>query len=109
MSEFLQSISSEKDLEPYENYLQRNRNIGLKKENVYTPTQLKYGLYMPSFLSGFIGKTVKIESIIGNKLDVKAGVLTTVGTGFVVIREYRTNNTVICDINTIKYVTVIGH
>ena len=110
MSEFLQAINSEKDLEPYENYISKNvGNTKISKEtNIYPPQQLKQGVYMPTYLTGYIGRLIKVESIIGNKLDAKMGILTAVGTGFIVLRDYRTKNTVVCDIYTIKYVTVIN-
>lgn len=63
--------------------------------------------YTQGWLTTQIGKYMKIEFLIGtNMLIDREGVLTEVGISYVVLRESGTQNTVMCDIYAIKFVTV---
>jgi hypothetical protein len=64
-------------------------------------------LYNQGWLTTQIGKYVKIEFLIGSNLFIdREGMLTEVGISYVVIRETGTNDIVMCDIYSIKFVRV---
>ena len=79
----------------------------IPQDNSNLPKSLKNTAFLPAFLSKHIGKLVKIESLIGGKLEPRIGILMTVGANFIVLRQMRSNNTMICDSSLIKYATII--
>ena len=128
MQNFPYHIETEDDLNTYEEYLKENdtdkqtitdefsTQVICRKENNMSyipqdnqnlPKSLKNTAFLPAFLSKNIGKLVKIESLIGGKLESRIGILITVGANFIVLRQIRSNNTMICDSSLIKYVTII--
>lgn len=63
--------------------------------------------YTQYYLKQQIGKRVKIEFLIGtNMLVDREGTLLDVGISYLVIREVDTNNLVMCDMYSIKFVTI---
>lgn len=119
MENFPSHIKNENDLNAYAEYIKcenteesivshRESNMSyIPIENKTVPQQLKNTAFMPAFLSKHIGKLIKVETLIGNRLETKIGILMTVGAGFLVLRQYRSNNTMLCDIYGIKYITII--
>ena len=128
MHNFPYHIETEDDLNAYEEYLkdkdtdkqiikdefptqvmcrQENNMSYIPQDNQNKPKSLKNTAFLPAFLSKNIGKLVKIESLIGGKLEPRIGILMTVGANFVVLRQMRSNNTMLCDSSLIKYVTII--
>lgn len=64
-------------------------------------------LYTQGFLETQIGKYVKIDFLIGTNLFIdREGVLEEVGISYVVIREAGSNNPLMCDIYSIKFVEI---
>lgn len=127
MQNFPYHIETEDDLNTYEEYARENDNrnqmiddlptpkVYAQEENMSyipqnnrnLPKSLKNTAFLPAFLSKNIGKLVKIESLIGGKLEPRIGILMTVGANFIVLRQMRSNNTMICDSTLIKYATII--
>lgn len=129
MENFPYHIETDEDLRSYENYanenglsrmnemstdinmppMQRQRdNMSLiPQENRNLPKSLKNTAYLPSFLAKHIGKLIKVESLIGGNLESRIGILMTVGANYIVLRQMRSNNTMICDSTLIKYATII--
>lgn len=114
------SIKDDTELEAYEKYLTeqkestgtemtvvRNNMSYIPSDNHIVPTSLKNSSFMPAFLSKHIGKLIRAESLIGDRLETKTGILLNVGAGFMVLRQLRSNNTVICDLFAVKYITVV--
>lgn len=63
-------------------------------------------LYTQGYLAQNIGRYIKAEFLIGtNGFVDKEGVLTEVGISYIVIQEPRTDDFVLCDIYSIKFVT----
>ncbi|MCY6960299.1 hypothetical protein [Clostridium brassicae] len=72
-----------------------------------TPPIQKDMSYTQGWLTSQIGKYVKIEFLIGTNMWIdREGILKEVGISYVVIEEAGTNNTLMCDIYSIKFVTV---
>lgn len=63
--------------------------------------------YTQGWLTTQIGQYVKIEFLIGTTMLIdREGILTDVGISYVVIREAGTNDLVMCDIYSIKFVRI---
>ncbi len=69
--------------------------------NVYTDP-----LYTQGYLAENIGRYIKVEFLIGtNMLVDREGILKEVGISYLVIQEPRTDDLLMCDIYSIKFVT----
>lgn len=65
--------------------------------------------YLQAYLRTLIGRSVRIDFLIGtNTLIDRGGVLTDVGISYVVLRETETGNDVVADLYSIKFVTVFN-
>ena len=71
------------------------------------PETMTNPIYIPGFMKQHIGKWVRLELLIGNGLINRVGKLETVGASFVTIRSPQSNALMLCDIYSIKFVTVI--
>jgi len=68
------------------------------------PTLTDIG-YTPAYLKTQIGRRVKIEFILGtNMLVDREGTLIDVGINYVIIREAETDDLLLCDLYSIKFV-----
>ncbi|MBU3146639.1 hypothetical protein [Clostridium sp. CF012] len=64
-------------------------------------------LYNQGWLTRQIGKYIKIEFLIGTSMLIdREGILKEVGISFIVIQESGTNDMLMCDIYSIKFVRV---
>ena len=99
-------IVNEKDLNVYENYLRQEKNI-LSKNKSYVPETLTNPVFLPAFLKNHIGKLVKIESLVGECLQVKIGTLLQVGADFVVIKLSQNCSSMVIEGRSIKFITII--
>ncbi len=62
-------------------------------------------LYTPGFLRTQIGRSVRVEFLIGtNQLVDRFGVLAGVGASYILIAEAETDDILLCDIYSIKFV-----
>ena len=67
-------------------------------------------LYNQGWLTTQIGKYVKIEFLIGTTMLIdREGILKEVGISYVVIEEAGTNDLVMCDIYSIKFVRIFSN
>jgi hypothetical protein len=74
-----------------------------------TPTVQNDIGYTQGWLKTQIGKYIKIEFLIGtNMLIDREGVLKEVGISYIVIQESGTNDLVMCDIYSIKFVRIFS-
>lgn len=71
------------------------------------PEPIKSTLYIAGYLNTQIGKLVRVEFLIGNVLTDRTGVLVQVGVSYIIIRPFEVVGTVLCDLYSIKFVTVI--
>lgn len=71
------------------------------------PPSLQSIYYTAGYLRQFIGKEIKMEFLIGTSTFTdRVGTLLEVGASYVVIRPFRTFDTEICDLYSIKFVTI---
>lgn len=63
--------------------------------------------YIQGWLSRIIGKYIKVEFLIGTSMLIdREGILTEVGVNYIVLKESGSNDDVLCDMYSIKFVRV---
>ncbi|MDP4091382.1 MAG: hypothetical protein Q8930_19220 [Bacillota bacterium] len=63
--------------------------------------------YIQGYLRTLVGRFVRVEFLIGtSQLRDREGTLLNVGVSYIVLREAETDDNVMCDLFTIKFVTV---
>lgn len=107
-----QSIQTEKDLQVYEDYLKQNfpekkNNTMLQKPIIQNPRILNSPVFSGGYLRQNIGKLLKVESLIGNMLDTRIGILLDVGADFIAIKINKSCCSLIIPTMAIKYITII--
>lgn len=72
------------------------------------PTTVESPLFTPGFLRTQIGRRVRVEFLIGtNNLTDRTGTLVAVGASYILIRPIDSDDLMMCDIYSIKFVTII--
>lgn len=116
-------IVSEKDLKAYDDYLKNdNRSRQMQRGQTYPmqiespncktmqvalPEALTNNAFFPAYLQNHVGKLVKVESLIGGSLINRIGTLLHVGADFIVIKLYQSCSTMMIDLSTVKFITII--
>lgn len=73
------------------------------------PATVQSTLFTPGFLKTQIGKRMRVEFLIGtNLLTDRTGTLTGVGASYILIRPIDSNDTMLCDIYSIKFVSIFA-
>ena len=63
--------------------------------------------YIPGYLTSIIGKIVRAEFMVGNSQYIdKSGRLIEVGVNYFVLEDLLSNTKVMCDLYSVKFVTV---
>lgn len=63
--------------------------------------------YTPGFLQSQIGQKVKVEFLIGTSMLIdREGILVSVGTSYIIIQETATDDLLLCDMYSIKFVKI---
>lgn len=75
-----------------------------------TPTTVESPYYTAGFLRNFLGKNMRVEFLIGTTgpLVDRIGVLVEVGASYIVLRPYLSDDLLMCDLYSIKFVTIYG-
>ena len=75
-----------------------------------TPTTVQSPYYTAGFLSNFLGRNMRVEFLIGTSgaLVDRVGVLMEVGASYIVLQPYLTDDLLMCDLYSIKFVTIYG-
>lgn len=75
-----------------------------------TPTTVESPYYTAGFLRNFLGKNMRVEFLIGTSgaLVDRVGVLVEVGASYIVLRPYLSDDLLMCDLYSIKFVTIYG-
>ena len=111
---FPKYIKNEKDLAVYENHLRKYTErkpqnqikiVSATDENL--PEHLKNPIFFQCFLKKHIGKLIKAESLIGNRLDTRIGILLEIGSDYMVIKPSKNCVTTVIDLKCVKYVSII--
>ncbi|MBQ8648895.1 MAG: hypothetical protein IJ470_02365 [Clostridia bacterium] len=119
MQSQLGPINNENDLEMYKRFIDQDKSITIgrrekqaeqkpeRNECKYVPETLCNSAFLPAYLTKNIGKPVKIEFQIGDNLETRVGRLISVGASFIELKLIKQCTTMICDLHSIKFVTVI--
>lgn len=63
--------------------------------------------YTQGYLRTLIGKKILVEFLIGTEGSTdRSGILENVGASYIILRETETGNRILCDIYSIKFVTI---
>lgn len=113
---FPKNIRNESDLAVYERYLNREtaqkatQQIRIEpRKEVSIPENLTNPIFFQCFLKKHIGKLIKAESLIGNRLDTRIGTLIEVGADYIVIKPDKRSITTVIALKCVKYVSIIHH
>ena len=71
------------------------------------PETLSKSIYTPGWLRTQIGKLMRVEFLIGNGTTDRVGYLQEVGSSYIVLDSLERSSRIMCDIYSIKFVTVI--
>lgn len=73
-----------------------------------TPSTLQNTFFTPGFLRTQIGRRVRVEFLLGtNLLTDRTGTLVAVGASYIVLRLVDSDDIMMCDIYSIKFVTIL--
>ena len=75
-----------------------------------TPTTVESPYFTAGFLRNFLGKNMRVEFLVGTTgpLVDRIGVLVEVGASYIVLRPYLSDDLLMCDLFSIKFVTIYG-
>ena len=75
-----------------------------------TPTTVQNPYYTAGFLRNYLGRNMRVEFLIGTSgaLVDRVGVLMEVGASYIVLQPYLTDDLLMCDLYSIKFVTIYG-
>jgi hypothetical protein len=81
---------------------------GMSPASSVVPQTLQSPYYLAGYLKNFIGKEVRIEFLIGTggPLVDRTGTLLEVGVSYLVIKPVNTDDTLVSDLFSIKFVTI---
>ena len=73
-----------------------------------TPTTVQSPYYTAGFLKNFIGRNMRVEFLIGTTgpLVDRIGELVEVGASYIVLRPYLTDDLLMADLYSIKFVNI---
>ena len=72
------------------------------------PVTVESTLFTPGFLKTQIGRKMRVEFLIGtNGFTDRTGTLVAVGASYIILRPVDSDDLVLCDIYSIKFVTII--
>lgn len=77
--------------------------------DITTPTTLESSYYIAGLLRSFIGERMRVQFLVGTGgplLDL-TGALVEVGANYIILQPIDSDDLVICDLFSIKFVTVI--
>lgn len=73
----------------------------------YTPETVTNIEFFPAYLKKFIGYWVRLDFVIGTTIEQRVGQLLEVGASYVVIKVLEPETIMMCDLYSIKFVTII--
>ncbi len=71
------------------------------------PETMTNTAYIPAYLRHQIGRWMRIEFLIGNILEEKVGQLLDVGASYIILKMLEPSTTMLCDLYSIKFITII--
>lgn len=81
---------------------------GTSMETRQGPPPLSNEYYIPGYMVGLIGKTIRAEFFINNAYMDRVGILREVGVNYFVLQEISSRSFVMCDLYSVRFVTVLN-
>jgi len=115
-------INNETDLEKYESYINneeknikpralQNIRIENKRDNQHSNnniiSQNTCNHFFAGYLKNHIGKLVKTESLVGNCIEIRIGILLEVGIDYIVLKLSTNCCSMVIPSSSIKYITIV--
>lgn len=75
-----------------------------------TPVTVASSYYTAGFLRNFIGKNVRVEFLLGTtgSISDRVGTLLEVGASYIILQPLLTDDLLMCDLYSIRFVTIFG-
>lgn len=85
-------------------------SMPMVQTNSYAPSTVQNPYYTAGFLKNHIGKDMRVEFLIGSTgaLVDRIGMLVEVGASYIVLKPYLSNDLLMCDLYSIKFVTIFN-
>lgn len=118
-------ITSEKDLMLFEEYLKNEKdgetttelsckiepkpyNMMNRHPNAPTlPKTYDSNMFFQGYLKNHKGKLIRVESLLGNRLETRVGILFEVGANYIVLKLNRNSCSMMIEASSVKYITII--
>lgn len=81
--------------------------ISIYSDESRMPETLTNTAYIPAYLRHQIGRWMRIEFLVGNIIEEKVGQLLDVGASFLILKMLEPSTTMLCDMYSIKFITII--
>ncbi len=81
--------------------------ISIYSDESMMPETMTNTAYIPAYLRHQIGRWMRIEFLIGNILEEKVGQLLDVGASYLILKMLEPSTTMLCDLYSIKFITII--
>lgn len=75
-------------------------------DSAVKPEALTNPVYIPAYLAQNIGQWLRVEFMLGNSLIHRTGQLIEVGASFIVLKTINPSTTIVCDIYSIRFITI---
>ncbi|MDR2933157.1 MAG: hypothetical protein LBV27_08630 [Oscillospiraceae bacterium] len=72
------------------------------------PETLTEIVYTPAYLRSNIGSLVRVEFLMANSMTDRVGILSDVGASYIVLKSLEGESKIMCDLYSIKFVTIIS-
>lgn len=104
MENKMKPIVCERDLEFYERNI---RNMNADRLRVETEVETRRKNMLGNHLMTHKGKLVKVETVAGNCLKAKVGLLLEVGADFIVLKIGNSPVSTVIPINSVHFITIV--
>ncbi len=75
---------------------------------ILEPETLTNPMFVPGYLRTQIGKIMRVEFLIGNQTTDRVGRLLEVGASYILLREISGASTIMCDLFSIKFASIVN-
>lgn len=71
------------------------------------PESMTNSDFLPAYLMQYIGKWIRADFLVGNSIEQRVGILEDVGASYIILNAIEPETLVVCDLFSIKFVTII--
>lgn len=81
--------------------------ISIYSDESMMPETMTNTAYIPAYLRHQIGRWMRVEFLVGNIIEEKVGQLLDVGASYLILKMLEPSTTMLCDLYSIKFITII--